>query len=102
MSKRKLVSLINEMLYRDWYKAPETYYGMTKARFMLSSYSTWALHELKLYAMKNTKEDPITCVENFRSMMDKLACEAKTSEANFMYSTCYDVATDVLDMMLVT
>lgn len=100
-NKNKLMRLIDEMLYRGWYQEPSTYYGTTKLTFMMTSYKHWALNELRLYALSHLEEDSVTCVEKFRSMVDCLACDAKTSDSNFMYSVCYDVATDVLDMMLV-
>lgn len=102
MPNHKLLSLIDEMIYRDWYKAPSTYYGTTKLTFMVTSYKHWALNELRLYTLKHLKVDPITCIENFRNIVDDLACNAETTDSNFIYSTCYDVATDVLDMLLVS
>ena len=101
MVKHKVIELIDEMVCRDWYKEPSTYYGVTKQEFLLSSYKTWALHELRVYVLQHPKDDPITCIENFRHMVDGYACDSKTPDANFMFSVSYDVATDVLDMLLI-
>lgn len=70
-----------------------------KTLFAQKSYSNWAKKEIDRYLAQN-KGDSIDAVEEFRSMMDSFACNAKTAEANFMFSVAYDVATDVLDGLI--
>lgn len=88
-----------DTLQKGWYSHPHNYY-IKRGEFEYESYKYSGIDEIKLYLMKHKGEDPIQAVENFRYMMDEFACKATTSSANFMFSVYYDVATDVLDVLL--
>jgi hypothetical protein len=69
-----------------------------------SSYSIWAIDELKryvvgrLYPKKSGKiEDFITLVAEFRRMMNQFS--KINPDNNFMFSVAVDVSTDVLDIL---
>lgn len=94
-----ILSVINE-LRDEWYKPPTSYYRRKKADFECQSYKRSAMDEIKFYLMEHENEDPVSTLEEFRYMMDCFACETKNGGANFMFSIYYDVATDVLDVLL--
>lgn len=98
MTANQALSAIDS-LRKGWYHPPTRYY-IKKGEFEYESYKCSGIDEIKLYLMRHKGEDPIMTVERFRHMMDDFACEAKTSSANFMFSVYYDVATDVLDVLL--
>lgn len=94
-----ILTVIDEMR-EEWYKAPTTYYHRKKVDFEYQSYKRSAMEEIKIYLMEHKDEDPVFAMENFRYQMDCFACETKNGNANFMFSIYYDVATDVLDVLL--
>lgn len=99
MTTIKAISMIDTL--RDgWYNPPSNYGLQKKIEFIHQSYSRSAINEIKFYLMEYENEDPIKLIEDFRYKMDYFACETKNSMANFMFSTYYDVATDVLDVLL--
>lgn len=98
MNMKCILSMIDEL--RDkWYKPPTSYH-LKKAYFEYQSYKRSAMDEIRFYLMEHENEDPITAMENFRYMVDHFACNTKNGSANFMFSIYYDVATDVLDVLL--
>lgn len=96
----KLIDLIDEILYREWFPKPKTY-KMRKELFLKKSYENWAIIELREYALLHKNLDPITCVEQFRDLLNFLSTKYEDQSVRFMYSTAYDVITQVLDMILV-
>lgn len=91
------LSVINKMR-EEWYRPPKEYqYGF---RFEYDSYKHSAISEICMYLMEHELEDPIEALETFRCEMDNFACNAKTTSTNFMFSVYYDIATDVLDVLL--
>lgn len=88
-----------DSLRAGWYDAPSSY-NRKKINFMQQSYRRSAMDEIKFYLMEHKNEDPIQVIENFCNMMDKFSCNAKNKNISFMFSVYYDVANDVLDVLL--
>ena len=99
VNMKYVLSVINE-LRDEWYKPPSGYYRRKRAEFEQQSYARSAMNEICFYLMEHENENPITAVENFRHMVDCFACETKNEDSNFMFSVYYDVASDVLDVLL--
>lgn len=99
MVKIKKALQIVERLKKEWYEAPKTY-RMSQTDFYYTSYESWALREVKTYLMIHSDQNPIDALDEFRYQMDCAAVNAKTETTNFIFSICYDVATDVLDNLL--
>ena len=90
----KTLRLIDS-LREGWYNPP-TNYHQKKNEFERLSYQRSAIDEIKLYLMEHENEDPIEMIEKFRKEMDDVSCRSKC----IMFSVYYDVATDVLDVLL--
>lgn len=90
---------IIDSLREGWYISPMIYF-QKKIEFEYKSYQHSALDEIKRYLIRHNKEDPIKILEVFRYQMDDFSCRTKNPTANFMFSVYYDVATDVLDILL--
>lgn len=99
MNMKKVIGVI-DTLRNGWYNPPSSYGKQKKIDFIHQSYSHSAINEIKFYLMEHENEDPIKAIEDFRYKMDCFACDTKNSMANFMFSTYYDVATDVLDLLI--
>lgn len=99
VSMKYALSVIND-LRDEWYKPPSSYYHRKRIEFERQSYTRSAMDEIRFYLMGHENENPITAVEDFRYMVDCFACKTKNGEANFMFSVYYDVATDILDVLL--
>ena len=99
MKMKYILSVIND-LRDEWYKPPSSYYHRNRAEFEQQCYARSAMDEIRFYLMEHENENPITAIENFRHMVDCFACKTKNGEVNFMFSVYYDVASDVLDVLL--
>ena len=99
VNMKYVLSVIDE-LRDEWYKPPMRYYHRKRADFEYQSYKRSAMDEIKFYLMEHENEDPVSAVEEFRYMMNRFACETKNGGVNFMFSIYYDVATDILDVLL--
>lgn len=99
MKMKYILSVIND-LRDEWYKPPSAYYHRKRVEFEQQSYARSAMDEIRFYLMEHKNENPISALENFRYMVDCFACETKNDGANFMFSVYYDVASDVLDVLL--
>lgn len=99
MKINKAIILVDNHI-REFYGKPSIYIGKDSLKFREKSYQNWAALELRKRLDKYRSHDPIELVEDFRHDMSDLACYAKTSKDNFMFSVAYDVATDILDMLL--
>lgn len=99
VSMKYVLSVIND-LRDEWYKPPSGYYYRKREEFVHQSYARSAMDEIRFYLMEHENENPITAVENFRHMVDSFACGTKNIEAKIMFSVYYDVASDVLDVLL--
>lgn len=95
MTTKQALSVV-DTLRIGWYDPPYNYH-IKKESFLLKSYSRSAMDEIKFYLMEHEKNDPIASIENFRNMMNEFACK---EIGGFMFSTYYDVATDILDVLL--
>lgn len=97
-SKDYIFFLLDEMERED-YTPPSSYY-MRDDVFMYQSHRHWAIKEIKLYFEERIDQDPLYLIENFRRMVDYYSCKTKVKELDIMYSVAYDVATDVLDVLI--
>ena len=95
-----VLAVIDNLKEKD-YQAPISYYRLKKASFEYRSYCRSGIEELKDYLRKHPDQNPIDVIEEFRYQMDIFACKTKNGGANFMFSVYYDVATNILDELLV-
>lgn len=100
MNLKEFEEFLDELLNSGWYAPPYQYYGVKPEVFTMLSAKRWAVLELKEFSRKKIGIAPVYIVEEFRQEMDKYACIAKDETAKFMFSTAYDVVTDILDMLL--
>lgn len=100
MRNMKQVLSIIDKARDDWYNPPTNYYKKNKADFEYQSYKRSAIDEIKFYLMEHQDQNPVDAIEDFRHMIDHFACNAHSGSANFMFSIYYDVATDVLDVIV--
>lgn len=88
--------------YRANLAEPVTAYPQT--HFTQSSYSHWAVDEILMYIFVHLKLTPIQAVERFRAKMNSYSTMQKdgsrNTEANCIFSIAYDVATDILDILI--
>lgn len=99
MSMKYVLSVIDQA--RDeWYKPPTTYYEKKRVDFDYQSLKRSAVDEIKFYLMEHEDQNPIDVIEEFRYVVDHLACNAQNGTKNFMFSIYYDVATDILDIVV--
>lgn len=98
MNAKKTLEIIDKVR-NGWYDPPKTYH-QKKSKFEKQSYSYSALNEIKFYIMEHENKDPILLLEEFRYQMDRFVYCSETSEAQFMFSIYYEVATDILDVLL--
>lgn len=80
---------------------PTLYYGQKWIYYEYEIYRSSGLEEIKMELQRNRQKNPILVLENFRDRMDTYACIAKGGSANLIFSTYYDVATEVLDQLLI-
>lgn len=99
MKLKKALKIIDRMR-KESYQSPKTYW-MDSTKFAYRSYQKWALDEIRLYLLIRSDQNPIERIEDFRYQMDVAATRATTDSCNFMFSIAYDVASDVLDVLLV-
>lgn len=99
MTSNKALILIRHHI-RKMYRKPLHSERLDRTKYQHRVYMNWAANEIESYIDRHRNWEPINAVEEFRYMMDKLACSAKDSKKNFMFSTAYDVATDILDVLL--
>lgn len=89
-----------DTLRSGWYTTPSSYY-CNRSVFEQQSYRHSAIIEIKQYLIDHKDQNPTDAVQDFRDMMDLASCESKVGTTkNFMFSVYYDVATDVLDVLL--
>lgn len=89
-------------LIREWYSVPKDWSMKVgdDTLFQYQSYKKWAVNEIKVYILIHPDLGVREAVEEFRTLMDDLACQAKTGDASFIFSVAYDTATDILDWLL--
>ena len=66
------------------------------------SYMRSAIDEIKRYILESEDQNTFKILDDFRCLMDDFACSASTPNAGMMFSVYYEVATDVLDILLGT
>lgn len=73
--------------------------GLEKSiEFKQHSYTKWAHREILDYIYAHKELSKMEAIEQFRRMMSDMACNAKSSDANFMFSVAYDTASYILDL----
>lgn len=89
-------------LIREEYSVPKDWSmkGGDDILFQYQSYKNWAVNEIKVYILAHPELGVREAVEDFRTLMDDLACRVKTGDASFIFSVAYDTATDILDWLL--
>lgn len=97
MTVRQAVSIVDS-LSKGWYSPPVCYSNRTE--FIYDSLSNAGVKEIKLYLLAHSDKNPISAVEDFIHQVDTFACNAKTGDANFMFSVYYDVGMHILDLLL--
>lgn len=85
---------------RKYYKRPFKEYGMDKDLYKEREYKYQAANDILNYLNNHRDWEPLNAIEEFRYTMDTLATATKSSKKNYMFSVAYDVATDILDMLL--
>lgn len=98
MNVLKAISVIDS-LREGWY-IPPTNYNKKRKDFDKMSFQRTAMDEIRFYLMEHASENPVDTIEKFRRMMDEFSCRPKSDDTSFMFSVYYDVATDVLDVLL--
>lgn len=61
-------------------------------------YSRWAANEVLGYVKLHNDISAIQAVEEFIAKMDKYAC--LDNKNSYIFSVAYDIATDILDLLL--
>lgn len=99
VTAKNVLSILNS-LREGCYNSPTIYHARKKVEFKCQSYQHAAIEEIKLYLLEHKNQDPLSAIEDFRYQVDCFACEAQDGDTNFMFSIYYDVATDILDILL--
>lgn len=87
-----------DSLRQGWYDPPVWY--RNNIHFVQKSYTHSAILEIERYLKEHVNRNPIDAVEDFRGLVGDYACQAKNEMICFMFSVYYDVATDVLDVLI--
>lgn len=75
--------------------------GISVKDYMYKMYAREAIEAVEDYVKKHRKNGSIIdVVEEFRYFADGFACSARKPKQNFAWSIAYDVASDVLDNLL--
>lgn len=91
----KIIDRLANSIYR-----PPDVYKKKKEQFIVESYNNWAINEIAEWVSKLELFSPETVIEQFRFMMDRYCCKAKTDDQRIMFCSAYDVATHVLDIFI--
>lgn len=100
MNAEYAISVLNT-LRQGWYDIPLTH-KKKRIDFLYESYQHSAIEEIKYYLLSHDEKDPLESLEKFREMVEEFSCKAYPvgNVASFMFSTYYDVCTDVIDVLL--
>lgn len=90
---------IIDSLQHGWYNPPVNYY-QKRINFETQSYRHSAIREILFYLLDHVDESPISAIEDFRRLVDGLSCIGPNENVRFMFSVYYDVATEVLDVLI--
>lgn len=104
MKMCEALALIDELTDSGWYARPRYYNGpkrMKNDTIANQSYRRWALNELREFLSSCPGHEPIFLIEKYRSIMNEKACSGKTESFRYTFTMCYEVATEVLDLLLV-
>lgn len=81
------------------YEYPRFYDRVSHDVFKIRSINLWAVEEL-IDHIWNSQEPVMYAIMDFRDKMDIFACAAHSSESNEIFSTAFEVATDLLDFVI--
>lgn len=98
MTKSYLLDLLS-VYTKDLEDIPSNrYYETKKYYFLYDVYIKWSMEMIEEYLMKskNYSCDGLMVLEELAHKMDTYACQAKTDDAKFIFSTAYDVVTDFI------
>lgn len=105
MKMDEVLSFIDELLDSNWYKKPPYVHGIRKIKkttIASLSYRRSALIELRDLLQTCPDHDPVFLIDKYRTAMDNLSCKKGTTENyRYIFAINYEVATEVLDMILV-
>lgn len=99
MIKDDFLKVVRKMR-SEYYSGPVPCHGAHDWIFHYEMYKRWAVNELEAYVMHCSTSDPFVATEEFRWFMDQCAVRSHSDESNLMFSTAYDVVTDILDSMI--
>lgn len=104
MEMQKVLSFIDELLDSNWYRKPPYTHGIRRiksATVMSLSYRRSALVELRDLLQSCPDHDPVFLIDKYRAAMDNLSCKKRTTENyRYVFAIYYEVATEVLDMII--
>lgn len=99
MTKDTALNLLSKYV-EDLEDIPVDRYKMKKYIYLNHCYVLWAFDEIEQYLMVHEKTpvgtDAFAILEEFANKMDLFACQAKTDDARFIFSTAYDVVEDFI------
>lgn len=103
MNMEQFCTFIRELADCNWF-APPTRHFMKPSTFADQSYKHWAIQELAEYcifeAMSRPVGSPSDILQDFADMMDEAACRCISEDGRQAFSTAYDVAMFVLDLLM--
>lgn len=99
MTREDCLYVIRKMR-SDYYSCPIVCHGVQDQIFLYESFKRWAVNELEAYISHCKTKDALSAMEEFRWFMDQCAVRAHTDSSNQLFSTAYDVVTDILDHII--
>lgn len=81
-----------------WYRTPgkKDFKQGKSVRFIMDSHYAWAFEMIRSRVISSEKS-VIDTLEDIRFEMDDYSCRAKTEDARLVFAVAYEVATDMLD-----
>lgn len=102
MTMCRALSLIDELLDSGWYARPKKTIERKKNTTIISqSYRRFALMNLQEFLQSCPDSDPIMLIGKYREAMSRQSCANKTEEYRYVFAQLYEVATEVLDLLIV-
>ena len=99
MKINKAIIIIDDYI-KEFYKKPKYRKETDILDYKRKRYANWAAITIRTHIDLNRDWEPICALEDIRHTFDEIACEAKCSEDNFRFSIAYDVASDLLDQLI--
>lgn len=97
MSDRTAINMIVE--YRE--NLGEFISSWPEIEFDRVAYSRWAADEIIMHILSHTDWTPMKAVLDFKGIVEQYMCiPTNFSEANFIFDIAYDVACDIVDILV--